>query len=78
MSNNEQFNMRKFVLEKEIEEINRMEESGDWLGGHPKYERDGVLGDRKARYSYASRRNICKAILKKMRKEEERLRHNPQ
>ena len=77
MSNNEQFNMRKFVLEKEIEEINRMEENGDWLGDHPKYQRDVVLGDKKARYSYAHRRNICKSILKKMREEEERL-HNPQ
>ena len=78
MSNNEQFNMRRFVLEKEIEEINRMEERGEWLGEHPWYKLDGVLGDRNAKYSFGARRDICKKILKNMRKEEERLRRNLQ
>ena len=78
MSNNEQFNMRRFVLEKEIEEINRMEERGEWLGEHPWYKLDGVLGDRKGKWSFRARRERCKAILKNMRKEEERLRRNLQ
>ena len=59
------FDMYRFILEKEIEEIDNLEESGVDLRECPDYKRDNVLYDRKGRLSYFSRRNICKSKLAK-------------
>ena len=64
----DKFDMRRFCLEEEIREINLLEEGGFDLEDKPAYVRDAILGDKKGRYSYAERRQICKKKLAELNK----------